>query len=531
MPDRRPLLFLEPILATPAIEKNGVTVAIRSSLLSSLFSDQRSLFLSSVASGFVALVALVSLRQLWPALWLLTGMSVVSARLFIAHSYIAASRSSAIHPLRPARRYALLALASSTVLGTGSMACMMSGDAALSALAIMVTAGTLGGVASRNAGVPRLAIAQVGLGAAPIGLGALLAPIHAYWVLVPPLFAYVVAMASIVRRHYSGLVALMTAEQTNAELAARFDAALTHMPHGLCTVDESGKVVIANRRTAELFGATVEMLRLNVPLPEFIGHVSLEKFGETLRKQLVERCTTWLSAGRGPLELELNDGRQLEMTQNPVPDGSAVIIIEDVTERREAEAQMRHWARHDPLTGLPNRRHLGEHLESRLVGAESETNHEPVLALMFLDLDDFKKVNDGLGHHAGDLVLKTVADRLGKTLRQGELVARVGGDELAIVVERATSAACAALAQRIIERLSEPYRLPAGTTATIGASIGIAFSINGESIDLLTERADAALYEAKKVGKGTFRFAATEAAEVDTAITRDDDTNANCCSS
>ncbi|RKE23943.1 PAS domain S-box-containing protein/diguanylate cyclase (GGDEF)-like protein [Paraburkholderia sp. BL23I1N1] len=500
--------LLGPILATPAVGESQVTAAIRASLLSSLFDHQRSLFMSAVASAFVALVALANLRQPWPVLWLIAGMSVVAGRLLIAHSYLAAGRVGVIHPLLPARRYALLALASSAVLGTGSMACVMSGDAALSALAVMVTAGTLGGIASRNAGIPRLAVAQIALGAAPIGLGAVLAPNHAYWVLVPPLFTYIAAMAAIVWRHYSGLVALMTAEQKNAELAARFDAALTHMPHGLCTTDEHGKVVTANRRTAELFGATVEMLRLNVPLPEFIGHVGLEKFGETFRKQLVERCTTWLSAERGPLDLELSDGRQLELTRNPVPDGSAVIIIEDVTERRESEAQMRHWARHDPLTGLPNRRDLCDRLERILLRAASD--HEAQVAVMFLDLDDFKQVNDNLGHHAGDLVLKAVAERLRKMTRPGELVARLGGDELAIVVENTTAAACAGLAQRIIERLSEPYPL-SGRTARVGASIGIAFATRGESFDLLMNRADAALYGAKKAGKGTCRFATMDA--------------------
>lgn len=520
--------FLESILATPAAGNNHVTAAIRASLLSSLFADQRSLFMSGVAGAFVALVAFASLHQAWPALWLITGMGVVSARLAIAHAYVVASRSTTIHPLRPATRFALLALVASALLGTGSMACVMSGNAALSALAIMVTAGTLGGIASRNAGIPRLAVAQITLGAAPIMLGALLAPGHAYWVLVPPLFTYIAAMASITRRHYAGLVALMTAEQKNAELAARFDAALTHMPHGLCTTDESGKVVIANPRTAELFGATVEMLRLNVPLPEFIGLVGLAKFGETLRKQLVERCTTWLSESRGPLDLKLADGRELEMTRNPVPDGSAVIIIEDVTERRRSEAEILHLAGHDPLTGLSNRRDLCDQLE-RILSFRRPAGHEAAVAVMYLDLDDFKQVNDGLGHHAGDQVLRTVADRLGKTLRQGELVARLGGDEFAIVIENATSNGSAALARRIIRQLSEPYVLSTGATAKIGASIGIAFAMNDESFEQLMQRADAALYDAKQAGKDAVRFSTADESNRGTAASQPDQPAPQTC--
>jgi diguanylate cyclase (GGDEF)-like protein/PAS domain S-box-containing protein len=320
-------------------------------------------------------------------------------------------------------------------------------------------------------------------------------------------------MVSVVRRHYQGLVALMTAEQANAELAARFDAALSHMPHGLCTIDEAGKVIIANRRTAELFGATVEMLKLNVPLPEFIGHVGLDKFGKTLRQQLVERCTEWLSAKRGPLDLELNDGRRLEMTRNPVPDGSAVIIIEDVTERRESEAKILHLAHHDPLTGLANRRDLCDRLEQMLArGAVGEGSS---LALMYLDLDGFKEVNDRQGHHTGDLVLKAVADRLRKTLRGRQLVARLGGDEFVVVVESATTADGAAMAQRLIRQVSSPYSFSPGTTVSVGASIGIAFATNHDSLESLMKRADTALYDAKLAGKGTFCFSTVESVTTD----------------
>lgn len=509
--------ILDSILATPASGNGEITVSIRSSLLSTLFENLRPLFLSGVSSAFVALVALIRLHQTWAAIWLVADIGLLAARLGIAHAYCVRSRAGAIPPQPWAARYAPVSLLACLLFGTGTMACVMSPDAELASLAVMVTAGILGGIASRNAALPRLAITQICLGALPIGLGALLAPRGASWILVPPLFVYIAGMASVVQRHYKGLVALMTAEQRHAELAALFDAALTHMPHGLCTIDSHGRVIIANRRTAELFGATVEMLRLNVPLPEFIGRVGLAKFGATLREQLVERCTAWLSEARGPLDLELGDGRQLEMTRNPVPDGSAVIIIEDVTERRESEAKILHWARHDPLTGLLNRRYLYERLERLLFRCTGK--HVPALAVMYLDLDDFKQVNDSLGHHAGDLVLRTVADRLRKTLRQGELLARLGGDEFAIVVENATSDACAALAQRIIQQLSEPYSLPTGAAAKIGASIGIAFATSNESYELLMKRADAALYEAKNADKGTTRFSAVDAAVKRTIVT------------
>jgi diguanylate cyclase (GGDEF)-like protein len=351
----------------------------------------------------------------------------------------------------------------------------------------------------------RLAIAQIFLGTVPIAVGALLAPKNGSWILVPPLVAYNAAMVSVVQRHYKGLVALMTAEQRHAELAARFDAALAYMPHGLCTVDEAGKVVIANRRTAELFGATVETRKLNVPLPEFIGHAGIAQFGETLRKRLVERCAAWLGDERAPMDLELNDGRHLELIRNPVPDGSAVIVIEDVTERRQTEAKILHLARHDSLTGLPNRRELRERLEQILIS--DGRRKDASVAMMYLDLGGFKQVNDRLGHCAGDEVLETVATRLMHTLRPGELVARLGGDEFAIVADHMTLPSIVALAQRVIRDIAMPYHLSTGEAVSIGTSIGIALAANDDSVDRLIRRADQALYSAKQAGRGTYRVA------------------------
>jgi diguanylate cyclase (GGDEF)-like protein len=511
-------LVLETILATPARGQHRVTPSIRAALLSTLFDNVWPLFMSGVASGFVALVAFVRLHQLWAVAWLVADLCVICARIGIARVYAVRSRAATLPPGPWASFYGPAALVTSLLLGMGTMKCIMSPDAELASLAIMVTAGILGGVASRNAALPRLAIAQICLGTLPIGLGALLASRSGSWILMLPLVVYVAAMLSIVLRHYDGLVALMCAEQKHAELAARFDAALAHMPHGLCTLDAEGKVVIANRRTAELFGATVERLKLNVPLPEFIGHVGLAPFGDTLRQQLVERCTAWLDGECSPLDLELRDGRQLEMTRNPVSDGSAVIVIEDVTERRESEAEILHLARHDPLTGLCNRRHLRDRLEELL--SRQTTDHAPPVGVMYVDLDGFKKVNDTLGHHAGDEVLTMVAERLATILRRDDQVARVGGDEFLVVPGKATAVASAALARRIIAQLSFPYLLSTGTTAKIGASVGIAFSNRNDSFELLMKRADTALYASKQAGKGTFRFSIMDRAATGAAADR-----------
>ncbi|CAD6512787.1 diguanylate cyclase domain-containing protein [Paraburkholderia sabiae] len=491
------------LLATPTPEKGVISPSVRAALMSALFDNAWPLFLSGMSSVFVAIVACFRLHQSWTALWLIADIAVLAARLGIVRIYVARSRVCAVHPAPWATRYAPVSLVACLLLGLGTAACFLSPDKELATLAIMVAAGILGGIASRNAALPRLAIAQIFLGTVPIGIGALIAPQSGAWILVPPLIAYNAAMVSVVQRHYKGLVALMTAEQRHAELAARFDAALAYMPHGLCTVDGTGNVVIANRRTAELFGATVEMLKLNVPLPEFIGHVGIAQFGETLHKRLVEQCNAWLHDERTPMDLELQDGRQLELTRNPVPDGSAVIIIEDVTQRRQTEAKILHLASHDSLTGLPNRRELRDRLEQIL--RVSARDQGGACAMMYLDLDGFKQVNDRLGHCAGDEVLETVAARLSRVLRPGELVARLGGDEFAIIADHTTLPSVVALAQRVIRDIALPYHLSTGEAVSIGTSVGIALAANDDSVDGLIRRADQALYSAKQAGRGTYR--------------------------
>lgn len=498
------------MLATPAVGNAQVSLPIRSALLSSLLEDGRSLLMSGVASGFVATVALLRVSKPWPAMWLVADVALLLARMLVIAAYAKRADTHAQTPRLWTGRYAPLSVASCVLLGMGTMLCVMSSDPQLACLAVMVAAGILGGIASRNACAPHLAIMQIAAGALPIAACALLGDASSYGILAAPIGIYLVAMSTIVQRHYGGLVALMVAEQRNAELAGRFDAALAHMPHGLCTVDDTGKIIVANRKAAELFGATVEMLRLNVTLPEFIGQVSIAKFGEVYRKQLVERCTEWLLQARHPLNLELSDGSHVQMTHSPVPDGSAVIIIEDVTERRRAEAQVLHSARHDSLTGLANRRYLHEHMTQ--ARSRFQAGQIDGLSILCLDLDGFKQVNDTHGHFAGDDLLNAIADSLRQIAGDMYFVARLGGDEFVVVLDSADAQRAAALASEIVDVLSRPFVLMNDHAVTVSVSIGIASADSSEAIDDLFKRADRALYEAKASGKSTFRFAAARTA-------------------
>src|SRR4051795_5330115 len=170
--------------------------------------------------------------------------------------------------------------------------------------------------------------------------------------------------------------------------------------------------------------------------------------------------------------------------------------IEDITDRLAFEERLAHQANHDPLTGLPNRTLLAQYVADRFVAGRSE------LACLFLDLDNFKVVNDSLGHAAGDLLLIEVAARLTRTVRPGDLVARFGGDEFVVVCEGVDEEAAVTLAQRIGEALSAPVRL-GGVDVRPHASVGVTVQ-TGEHVeaDELIRDCDIAMYQAKAGGKG-----------------------------
>jgi diguanylate cyclase (GGDEF)-like protein len=180
-----------------------------------------------------------------------------------------------------------------------------------------------------------------------------------------------------------------------------------------------------------------------------------------------------------------------------------VETFEDITERRQAEEKIAYMARHDGLTDLANRLLFREHLENAIAGLGRSKG----FAVLYLDLDHFKYVNDTLGHDGGDRVLQIAAARLCDVVRETDVVARCGGDEFAILQEESNQpAAATALARRLVEVMNAPMMLD-GTQAPIGVSVGIALApTDGADADQLLKNADMALYRAKSDGRGTYRF-------------------------
>jgi diguanylate cyclase (GGDEF)-like protein/PAS domain S-box-containing protein len=283
----------------------------------------------------------------------------------------------------------------------------------------------------------------------------------------------------------------------------RFDAALNNMPHGLAMFDAEQRLVVANKRYAEIYGLSADEVKPGTPLHEIMDvrlrrGVYVESTSmEDVRHRLAETSTPWSRIQ------DLRDGRSIVVSRQPMPSGGWVTTHEDITERRRAESQVAHMATHDALTDLPNRVMLRE----RLAHAVSRVKRGELAALHYIDLDHFKAVNDSLGHLVGDELLKQVADRLRGCVRDTDTVARLGGDEFAVIQCTLAEAPDAALlAQRLRDAVRTPYSID-GNHVVIDSSIGIAMSpADGVSVEELLKNADLAAYAAKAHGRGTFRF-------------------------
>jgi diguanylate cyclase (GGDEF)-like protein len=285
----------------------------------------------------------------------------------------------------------------------------------------------------------------------------------------------------------------------------RFDAALSNMSQGLAMFDTEERLVVSNARLCEMKGLPPGSLREGMTFREILAlDASAGHFpGRTLDEVYAERRGL-NGASQAIFSSEETRGEKLiAVTSQPVSDGGWLLTLEDITERRHNEARIVHMAHHDALTGMPNR----VLFQARLEEALAQGRRGGGCALLYLDLDQFKAVNDTLGHPVGDALLQAVSIRLQAEIRETDTVARLGGDEFAVlqtIVEQPAHAT--ALAERIIDAVSAPYQIDE-QQINIGVSIGIAVAGGeNEHSDTLLKNADLALYRAKLDGRGTWRF-------------------------
>jgi diguanylate cyclase (GGDEF)-like protein len=293
---------------------------------------------------------------------------------------------------------------------------------------------------------------------------------------------------------------------------------LSNMAQGLCMFDGQKRLVVWNERYAELYQLSPDLQKIGTPHQAVIadrisrGILRGETSDSAAREKIASLNQLPKDTASSRVD-EFSDGRFILVTRQPMADGGWLATHEDITERRRAEAEIVHLARHDALTGLANRAEFNAKLED---ASKRLKRNGGAVTVMMIDLDRFKAVNDTLGHPAGDKLLVEVGQRLQSTIRETDVLARLGGDEFAIIQEGGPNQheAAIALALRIIDAISQPFDLN-GNRANLGTSIGIVLAPEHESDpEGLLKRADLALYDAKANGRNDYRFFRSELLEV-----------------
>ncbi|MGH6641303.1 MAG: putative bifunctional diguanylate cyclase/phosphodiesterase, partial [Bradyrhizobium sp.] len=292
------------------------------------------------------------------------------------------------------------------------------------------------------------------------------------------------------------------AQHRLSEKTQHLDTAINNMTQGLLLFDASGRLVICNQQYIDLFGVSPDIVKPGCHLRDLILHRQQQG---TFVGDVDAYCARFLNPsddGVRITETMTPDGRTIQLIYQRSPDGGWATTLEDVTERRRVQARIQHLAHYDALTNLPNRTLFQRHAEALL----GEFEGAP-FAILYIDIDEFKRINDSLGHLIGDEFLKGVADRLRQSVGPDDFIARLGGDEFAVVQPNVT---CDDDVRVLVGRVYDGLRTPFdchGHRLSSDASIGVAIAPrHGTDLFGLLKSADLAMYAAKAAGRRTYRF-------------------------
>jgi diguanylate cyclase (GGDEF)-like protein/PAS domain S-box-containing protein len=308
----------------------------------------------------------------------------------------------------------------------------------------------------------------------------------------------------------SDITALKQRERELQDSKLTLDAALDNMVQGLCLFDADDKLRVVNRRFCEIYGLKPEQVSFGTEFSTILSAIAAQEVADMPDAEEIARdIRQFIAAQPSGVRIQaLSRERMIAVAHTRLAQGGFVATYEDMTERYRAESQIRFMRHHDSLTGLPNRQQLLENLQHHLAVA---TRGE-CLAVLALDLDQFKTVNDTLGHTMGDRLLVEVAARLRASAREDDTVARLGGGEFALLLPGLSEPEAAATrAQHVLDAVSTPFDID-GHSLTLGASMGIGLSSaqpsNADTIDseTLLKNAGSALFRAKTEQRGSFCF-------------------------
>ncbi|MDZ5695796.1 putative bifunctional diguanylate cyclase/phosphodiesterase [Chelativorans sp. M5D2P16] len=408
------------------------------------------------------------------------------------------------------RRYVLWGTLHGLVVGSFGLVAMVWGDNSFSELAALslVLGGTIT-VAGRNYGSRKMVTILTLALVAPLALGLMLKGDIYHFALglfIVPFIFIIMKMADLVR---TVLFTAISEEKRSASLARRFNRALNTMPHGLLMFSPEGRIVVANAQVVELmsFRSTKQMLgrSLKALLSRGVAAGLMERKDVQFAEQQLTRA---MREGRDrKVLLRLTDGRHLEFSAREGRDELGVLTFEEVTSRVEAEERVRYMARYDSLTGLPNRAYFNE------IVTEFMESSDParLCGLAVLDLDDFKSINDTLGHPVGDGLIYAVADRLSSFAGDDVKVSRFGGDEFMIFFNRLEGE------DDLVLRLDAIFEKLRGDVDVAGHQLRVQLSAgavlvraDSDDVGAMIVKADLALYTAKEQGKNSWRLFETQ---------------------
>ena len=488
--------------------------SIYAALIDSLFQDPGPLFAGALCAAAGAIMTAVKTGNPW--LWPCVALLVVTGAVRALDTRQYRQRNCGLTSKEAARwevRYQFGAMLYAAALGLWCVVTLLgSSDAVAHMIAISVTLCYVAAGGGRTYGRPWIFHVQMLLACGPLTVALALYGSPYYFGMAVLNVLFFLALKHISTSLQKIFVRALVAREREAALASQFDTALNNMPHGLCMFRADGRLAVVNHRFTAMMNLRDDLVHRGAGAPDIVdacvsagslsaasGTMILSEIGNSQAKDIITTDTGAAS------------GRSVAWTFQPMAGGGTVVLVEDITERKNAEARISRLARYDELTALPNRVNFRDEIERLLAISHSA---ERLSALLFVDLDQFKQVNDTLGHPCGDQLLCAVADRLREMLRPEDFVARFGGDEFVVFQQNILSNEDAAgLARRIVDRLSERYKID-NHLVEIGASVGIAMtSPAGISADTLLKNADMALYRAKADGRGTFCFFRDEMAQ------------------
>ncbi len=479
-------------------------------LIDDLYSVLVSLAIGATTATLVGGIAVLRTDNPWLAVLTVATAAIAAARLLLTFGYrknrlTFGGNAAALR--RWERWYAIGASGYGACLGSTCFVALAFTDDPVSHLLLISNAvGFSAGTTARNSSRPRIAVAQVSFILLPIVIGSALRLGAAYAALSLITFLYYLATIEIAQYLGGNRVRLLLATREKGALNFLFEAALNNMAQGLCMFDSQQRLLIANRRFSEIFKISSNKLTSGTSIREVMALARAtdknpDAAAAAQRKLLTESPT-------GSVVTTLADGRIISISHRPMPDGGLVATFDDVTEQRRAETRASFLATHDDLTALPNRMVFSQSVsEAVKIGRR----YDQQFAVMFVDLDRFKIINDTLGHSAGDALLIEIAKRLTQSVRESDLVSRIGGDEFVILLRKISNVEqVTRVARKILAAVVKPLTIH-GHECRVTASIGISlFPSDAQDEESLTKNADAAMYAVKEEGRNSFLFHSQE---------------------